>query len=237
MIIHTYNYMSYKHYTPKSFLTLIQSVVNELGYFPSEGEYRKFRTGKNLPMPKVSSTLFGLTWAKFGEKYFSYIRKTSRYNLLCCKVCNQKFERCFSQISQSTNHFCSRSCAGTYTNQHRKTGTRRSKLEYWLESQLVQLYPNLTFVFNQKFVIGSELDIYLPDLKLAFELNGIFHYEPIFGEEKLQKMQQNDNNKFQLCQQRGISLCVIDTSSQKYFKVSSSQKYLTIICNIIDSAR
>jgi hypothetical protein len=80
----------------------------------------------------------------------------------------------------------------------------------------------------------SELDIYIPSLKLAFELNGIFHYEPIFGNEKLNKIQKNDNNKFLKCQEKNISLCIIDTSSQKYFKEQTSKKILDIIINIIN---
>ena len=76
---------------------------------------------------------------------------------------------------------------------------------------------------------------YLPKLNLAFELNGIFHYEPIFGESKLDRIQNNDNRKFQACLENGIELCIIDTSSQKYFKEKSSQKYLDIITNLVDS--
>lgn len=72
-------------------------------------------------------------------------------------------------------------------------------------------------------------------MKLAFELNGIFHYEPIFGESKLNKIQQNDINKFQKCQENRISLCIIDTSSQKYVKEQTSIKFLNIIKEIIDN--
>lgn len=55
-----------------------------------------------------------------------------------------------------------------------------------------------------------------------------------FGEDKLKRINENDNNKFHRCYEKGISLCVIDTSQQKYFKPNSSKKYLEIICKIID---
>ena len=71
-------------------------------------------------------------------------------------------------------------------------------------------------------------------MKLAFELNGIFHYEPIFGNDKLNRTRKNDNNKFLKCQEQNINLCIIDTSSQKYFKERTSKKFLDIITNIIN---
>ena len=96
-------------------------------------------------------------------------------------------------------------------------------------------YPDLEFYFNRKDAINSELDIYIPKLKLAFELNGIFHYEPIYGADKLNQTQNNDRRKFQACLEQGIELCIIDTSSLSYFKPDKVQKYLDIIVNIINS--
>lgn len=152
-----------------------------------------------------------------------------------CKNCKKVFLKQLNQIKQSkNNNFCSRSCSATYNNTHKSSGTRRSKLEKWIESQLSLIYPKLEIHFNQKDTINSELDIYIPSLKLAFELNGIFHYEPIFGEEKLNHIQNNDNRKYQACLEREIELCIIDTTSQKYFKPKTAQKFLDIIVNIIN---
>ena len=97
-------------------------------------------------------------------------------------------------------------------------------------------YDNSIVYVKSKEEINSELDIFIPKYKLAFELNGIFHYEPIFGSRKLEQTQNNDKNKFQLCQENKISLCVIDTSSLKYFKEQNAEKYLDIIKNIINEA-
>lgn len=152
-----------------------------------------------------------------------------------CKQCGINFPKCPSQIKISPNHFCNKSCAATYNNMHKTHGTRISKLEIWLSKKLSELYPLLEFHFNKKDAINSELDIYIPSLKLAFELNGIFHYEPIFGKEKLAQIENNDQRKFQACIENGIELCTIDVSKLKYFKNSNAQPYLNIISNLIDS--
>jgi len=152
--------------------------------------------------------------------------------LINCKQCNKQFKRQKSEIIK--NNFCSKSCSGTYNNTHKTKGYRRSKLEKYIEIELIKLYPNLKILFNDNKVINSELDIYMPSLKLAFELNGIFHYEQIFTQEKFFRTQNNDKRKFQACVEQDIELCVIDTSQQKYFKELSSQKYLLIITTIIN---
>lgn len=148
-----------------------------------------------------------------------------------CKQCNKSFK---AQGVTLNKIFCNRKCSNLYNIKHKTKGNRRSKLEIWLEQELTKIYPNLDIHYNKKDTIGSELDIYIPSLKLAFELNGIFHYEPIYGKDKLERTQVNDNNKFQKCQELGISLCVIDTSSQKYFKENNSQKFLGIILDILN---
>lgn len=151
-----------------------------------------------------------------------------------CNNCNNTFQKQLNQIVKTKNNFCCQSCAATYNNKHKTTGNRRSKLEIYLEEQLTFLYPNLPMDFNKKDTIGSELDIYIPSLNIAFELNGIFHYEPIYGINKLEQIKNNDHNKFKLCIEHKIDLCIIDTSSQKYVKPSTSKKYLDIITNIIN---
>lgn len=154
-----------------------------------------------------------------------------------CLLCKKKFMRTPSGIKQSKNHFCSRSCAATYNNTHKTKGTKVSKLEVWLAEKLTAEYPNLEIHYNRKDAINSELDIYIPSLKLAFELNGIFHYEPIYGEDKLKQIQNNDNRKFQACLENGIELVIIDSSSLSYFKINSAMKYFSIIENIIQKQK
>lgn len=163
-------------------------------------------------------------------KSLAYLTKEK----VICLNCNLEFEKLPNQIKIKPNHFCSHSCSAYYNNKNKTTGTRRSKLEIWLEEQLTQLYPDLVIDFNKKSAIGSELDIYIPSLNLAIELNGIFHYEPIYGINKLDQIQLNDKSKSLACHGAKIDLCIIDTSGQINFKSSTSQKYLDIIINIIN---
>lgn len=148
-----------------------------------------------------------------------------------CLNCNKPIIRAKKKINDHV--FCSRQCAGSYNNAHKSHGYSRSKLEVWLEQKLQLEYPKLHIIYNNKETVNSELDIYIPTLNLAFELNGIFHYEPIFGSSQLNKIQNNDDRKFQACLEQGIELCIIDTSQQKRFTEQSSQKYLEIIRTII----
>lgn len=170
---------------------------------------------------------------KFCNKLCEGKSKTTKIKIKC-KQCNTETERVPSEINTCKYVFCSSSCSAIYNNTHKTTGYRRSKLEMWLEEQLTTLYPNLKIDFNKIDTINSELDIYIPSLKLAFELNGIFHYESIYGKEKLDRTKNNDNRKFQACLENKIELCIIDTSSQGYFKEKTSQKFLDIIIKIID---
>jgi hypothetical protein len=169
---------------------------------------------------------------KFCSRKCRDASKITKKNIIC-NNCNENFEKISSKVKNV--NFCSKSCAATYNNTHKKHGTRRSKLEKYLEEKLLEIYPNIKIDFNKKDAINSELDIYIPSLKLAFELNGIYHYEPIHGSDKLSKIQNNDNRKFQACAEQGISLCIIDTSSQSYFKENTSEKFFKIIIDIINS--
>ena len=63
--------------------------------------------------------------------------------------------------------------------------------------------------YRPDWLEGLELDVYLPDMALAFEYQGIQHFVPIEiwgGEEKLRVQQKNDKRKYELCSERGIKL-------------------------------
>lgn len=162
-------------------------------------------------------------------------RETENRIYTNCSECGKNIIKKPSEAKKSKNGnmFCCRSCSASYNNKNKSKGYRRSKLEIWIEENLKNKYE-IEIIFNGKETINSELDIYIPILKLAFELNGIFHYEPIYGDLKLEKIKNNDNRKFQACLEKGIELCIIDASQSKKFKPERDQKYLDIIENIIN---
>ena len=153
--------------------------------------------------------------------------------LVNCKQCNKEIYKTKSIIEKAKNVFCSSSCNATFNNKNKTKGIRRSKLEIYLEEQLNILLPNLIIKYSDKNTIGSELDIYIPSLRLAIEIQGIFHYEPIFGELKLNQIKKNDLEKKSKCKNLGIKLICLDVSKQKKFTPKSSKIFLDYILDLI----
>lgn len=156
-----------------------------------------------------------------------------------CTNCGVTIFRTFGEVkkNKSGKFFCSHSCSASYQNTHKTFGNRRSKLENYIEDHLCLLYPGLEIIYNGKEIIGSELDVYIPSLRLAIEINGIFHYQPVFGEEKLRSIQSNDTEKLEACRSAGISLVVLDTSDHKYITAKTCKKYLDKIVKVIEKQK
>lgn len=151
-----------------------------------------------------------------------------------CLTCNSKVERYASLIAKNGRVFCNNSCAAIWKNKHRSSkGTTRSKLEKWVEIKLLEKFSDLVFVFNETKAIGMELDIFIPKLNLAFELNGVFHYEDVFENGYLKTRIELDEKKRSLCLSNNIRLVEIDTRKQKNFSEKSSLEFLDIIINEI----
>ena len=161
----------------------------------------------------------GREWGIFcSQKCRGEHRTITQKPFVECTQCGVMFRKRLNQNkkSKSGNHFCSNSCAATYNNRNKKSGYRRSKLEQFIENRLHVEFPQLKIVANAVGIIGLELDFYLPQLKLAIEINGIFHYQPIYGEEKLIRMQKNDVGKHYQCNSQGIYLFVYRDEHKRF---------------------
>lgn len=148
-----------------------------------------------------------------------HARRTSQE--VQCSNCKTLFRKHGVELKRTKNHFCSRSCSASFNNRHKNLGRgRRSKAEDYLSELIRSDYPSLAMRQNDRTLLpsGLEVDIVLPGLKLAIELNGPVHYFPLFGQEKLAKVQAADIAKQLEIQSLGYGLIVIDISAYGYFK-------------------
>jgi hypothetical protein len=159
--------------------------------------------------------------------------KSTKIDVVCLN-CNTTFKKYPKNIKRRPNNFCTRSCAATYNNKHKTFCIKRSKIECYIEERLHLLYPTLNIEYNKNQIINSELDIYIPSMNLAFEINGIFHYKPIYGENKLKLTQLNDQKKIDACIKKRISLIVIDISSINHFNRKVGDPVVNYIIKIIE---
>lgn len=125
-----------------------------------------------------------------------------------CKTCGQ---------DTRNKSYCNGTCRNKALNPLIKG--QRSKAEKALVCALSAAYPAWTLVENDRVLLdGLELDLYIPEIRLAIEWNGIFHYEPIRGQDGLERIMCKDNRKVELCRERGIELIVIcDRTSHDVF--------------------
>lgn len=169
-----------------------------------------------------------------------FCSKVCRYNFqekgkeFSCAQCSKIIVKTPAQIRQTkTNVFCSKSCAAQFNNRHKKTGTRRSKLEIYLEQKIKSRFSELKLFCNSKKPIGLELDFYFPDLKLAVEINGFLHYKAIFGLEKLNRIQELDRDKALKCKSKGIYLFIIDVSNEPHLTQTIKLKHWKTLKKLI----
>ncbi len=153
-----------------------------------------------------------------------------------CAQCRKVVRKTPAQVRQTKeNTFCSKSCAALYNNSHKTYGSRRSKLEAFIEQRLHDELPELNFECNASHAIGTELDFYFPQLGMAIEFNGIFHYQPIYGREKLTRIQNRDKEKVERCLQTGIKLFVIDVSQEIHTTQHVKEKYWARVKELVTS--
>lgn len=93
--------------------------------------------------------------------------------------------------------------------------TSKWKSENQLFDIIKTIYPDEFIMRNYRpdWLYGLELDIFLPNKKLAFEYQGIQHSTPVNfwgGQEQLLRQQENDKRKKILCISQGIVLISIN---------------------------
>lgn len=110
-----------------------------------------------------------------------------------CKTCGKFFKDSLSGYYPITCPHC------------QKSG--RSEKEKDLEGYIRSIYDKEIEIGNRTLISPYELDIYLPDLKLAFEFNGNYwHSEELLGDKKLASSIKYHQYKSLKCKELGIRL-------------------------------
>ncbi len=175
-----------------------------------------------------------------------FISKTVKYKYNCVQ-CKKEILRTEYELSKKKNKnglvFCSRSCRMTHQNLNnpKKYSCRKSKAEIYLFELIKRDFPNLIVLENDRTILKSklEIDLFIPEFKLAIELNGPVHYLPIYGEDRLKKCQNRDLLKQQEIHQIGLALIAIDISrlnSKKKTQQFLDEYYISHIKPILNGS-
>lgn len=147
-------------------------------------------------------------------------RKPRFFCLCSCFQCGKEVLRTKRDLTVRNKNkevFCSKSCRMTYQNLNtkKKYSCRRSKAEEYLCGLIENDFKELEILRNDRSVLPSklEIDIYIPKIRLAIELNGPTHYLPIYGAEKLNRVIKNDERKNIEMVELKIDILTIDISS------------------------
>ncbi len=114
---------------------------------------------------------------------------------------------------------------------HQKERQSRKLLEYLLGFELKKDRPKWNI--NPKTGYLLELDGYNEKNKIAFEYQGIHHYEEeVWGEgaSSLEYVQFKDNIKAQHCKDKGIALIIIDGRK----KIKTSRVMIKMLINLLE---
>jgi hypothetical protein len=83
-------------------------------------------------------------------------------------------------------------------------GERRIKR--YLESKNIDFISQKTFSDCKGICKLLPFDFFLPDYNTVIEYDGILHYEPVFGNERLSQIQNSDSVKTNYCKENNIRL-------------------------------
>lgn len=221
-----------KRRSDEQILEAIRRFYQETGEIPTTVMFEQAKLGVSCP---TAQARFG-TWGNAVRLAIGKTRKrrgNKKGNMLPCLQCGKLAYKRPADLRKSSKSFCSKSCATIYKNIHNPGTSNRSKVEMYLDAKLREKYPSLIILFNDRLAIGLELDIFIPSLRLAVELNGNIHYEPIFGKDKFEKVKKRDQQKMIECYKKDIELAVVNTC-HRYFTEKIGSKFFDIVTEIID---
>lgn len=129
-----------------------------------------------------------------------------------CDWCGKEFTK--TPTTMTEKNFCCAECRKEY---FRRNPQRiiRSRMELITEEFLKMAYPMLHLKCNDHVILdGSEMDIFIEELKMDVEIHGKQHYSnnTSFG-YNLDKTKERDETRRSKCKEQGILLYEHDASS------------------------
>lgn len=134
---------------------------------------------------------------KYLDKLSSIGLKVINYNDgnvdILCTNCNKEYNIVIYVLYQRihSNRLICTNCNPLYN----KTSSYQSEITNIIESYNIEYVKN-----DRKILDGREIDIYIPSLKLAIEINGLYWHSEIY------KTRSYHLDKTLLCQEKGINL-------------------------------
>jgi very-short-patch-repair endonuclease len=118
----------------------------------------------------------------------------------------------------------------------REASKKGSKLELFLLEKLLASGYKVDFHKEQSLLTTKlQIDLFLPTLDVAIEVDGLSHFEPVWGEESLKKNQGYDNKKSGLILGKGLVL--IRIIQKKDFSKTRAQVIFTQLNSILESIK
>lgn len=154
-----------------------------------------------------------------------------------CANCGKKIERQRYELDVKDLFFCDNHCYHEYIKTHpiAPNGNSVSKLERLIRYSLQLLLPNEKVEYNNRTILdGLELDIYYPNIRVAIEINGLWHYVPIKKNQNLQLIQEHDMLKKNRSNEKNIKLYVVECREGIAMIPSEMYKLIPYIKNIAE---
>lgn len=128
-----------------------------------------------------------------------------------CGGCGTRIKRRPRDLKRYGVAYCSHSCHMRTKNAAGLT-VNTSAAELRIAEQMRDAFPTICIAVNDRTLLpdGLEIDIHVPALKLAIELNGPIHSRPIFGNRTFAKTQANDRRKARMLKDAGYRLLTVD---------------------------